>query len=508
MTESVHPLPATLLEPSREPREPLPQTGPALRAVPSSPTTSSTWIPRYRRWAVLLDVLAALTGSTIALLVGRELGLGLFSPAQVTVIAVLAPVLWVLALLQAGTYERRVLGVGPDEYGRMPRAAVGLLAVAAVISAVVYDSWPTSYRLFPVAALPVALAGSLVLRYVLRQRLHRSRLHSGAAMQRAVIVGCHESVVELVDDMRRDPSHGLLPVAACSSSPRSPIPGLALEGPPETALATIAQARADVVVVAHPSELTSQELRRLSWDLEERGVELMVSPGIMEVAGPRLSIRPSASLTLVHVESPTADMGTLAGKVIFDRVMAVLLTLVTLPLVLLIAAAIKVNSRGPILFLQTRVGARGESFRMIKFRSMVVDAEERLAQVRDEADHGNGRLFKRHDDPRVTRVGRVLRRYSLDELPQLWNVALGDMSLVGPRPPLQAEVATYEADAIRRLRVRPGLTGLWQVSGRSDLSWDESLRLDLRYVDNWSLMLDLQILWRTARAVLKGEGAY
>ena len=504
-TESLSPaLPTNVLDPIEvlAPEQPLPQSD------PRTPSAAASWLPHYRRTAVLLDLLAGLTGSASALALSNRLDMSLLSAGQATIVAALAPFVWVLTLLQSGAYERRFLGTGTEEYGRMPRAAIRLLAITAVVGAIAYDSWATTFRLFPIVAVPAALGCSMVLRYALRQHLHRSRLREGAAMQRVAVIGCHEGVLGLIEDMRRDASHGLLPVAACTSTPQSRIGGLDLEGPIDEALGMIDRAQADVVVVAHPSELSPQELRRLSWDLEDRGVELMVSPGIMEVAGPRLSIRPSASLSLVHVESPTADPGARAGKVIFDRVLASALVLVFAPLLLGVALAVRLDSRGPVLFRQTRVGTRGERFQMLKFRSMVVDAEARLAAVRDEGDDGNGRLFKRHDDPRITRIGRILRRYSLDELPQLWNVVRGDMSLVGPRPPLQSEVATYEADAIRRLRVRPGLTGLWQVSGRSDLSWDESLRLDLRYVDNWSLMLDLQILWRTARAVFKGEGAY
>ena len=194
-------------------------------------------------------------------------------------------------------------------------------------------------------------------------------------------------------------------------------------------------------------------------------------------------------------------------KALFDRVLGLLLVLVGLPVLAVVAVLVKIDSRGPILFKQRRIGAQGEPFSMLKFRTMVENAEALLGSLADGND-GNEILFKKRDDPRVTRVGRVLRRYSLDELPQLFNVLRGDMSLVGPRPPLPSEVAKYESDAVRRLRVKPGLTGLWQVSGRSNLSWEESLRLDLRYVDNWSLVLDLQILARTARAVLSGSGAY
>jgi exopolysaccharide biosynthesis polyprenyl glycosylphosphotransferase len=194
-------------------------------------------------------------------------------------------------------------------------------------------------------------------------------------------------------------------------------------------------------------------------------------------------------------------------KRMLDRLLGVALFVALSPLLAAIAIAVKRSSPGPVLFRQLRIGADGRPFQMIKFRSMIEDAEDRRGEL-DRQDEGNGVLFKIRQDPRVTRVGALLRRYSLDELPQLWNVIRGEMSLVGPRPPLLQEVIGYSDDATRRLRVRPGMTGLWQVSGRSDLSWEESLRLDLRYVDNWSLVLDATILWRTLRAVLSRTGAY
>jgi exopolysaccharide biosynthesis polyprenyl glycosylphosphotransferase len=272
-------------------------------------------------------------------------------------------------------------------------------------------------------------------------------------------------------------------------------------------LQAVAETGAHVVaIVSHP-DLSGQALQRLSWALEERDVELIVSPGIIEVAGPRLSIRPVAGLSLLHLERPSVRGGRMLGKVVFDRMVGLLLLTLTAPLLLALAVAVRATSRGPALFRQTRVGVEGREFVMLKFRSMVVDADAKRAALMT-LNEGNGVLFKLRKDPRITRIGGILRRFSLDELPQLVNVVRGDMSLVGPRPPLPEEVAGYSSDASRRLKVRPGLTGLWQVSGRSDLTWEESLKLDLRYTDNWSLALDLSILWRTVRAVFRGAGAY
>jgi len=263
----------------------------------------------------------------------------------------------------------------------------------------------------------------------------------------------------------------------------------------------------DVVAVAADPELAGHSLRKLSWALEQRGIELIVSPGIVEVAGPRISIRPVAGLSLLHLERPSVSGGPHLLKTIFDRVVGCGLLLAVSPILVVTAVLVKLTSRGPVLFRQTRVGRGGEEFKMLKFRTMVADAEARKAEL-VALNEGNGVLFKLRDDPRVTKVGKYLRRFSIDELPQLVNVLRGDMSLVGPRPPLPAEVAQYAIDDARRMLVKPGLTGLWQVSGRSDLTWEESMRLDLRYADNWSIALDLLILWKTARAVLGKDGAY
>ncbi|MDT5031215.1 MAG: hypothetical protein QOC94_1386, partial [Actinoplanes sp.] len=223
--------------------------------------------------------------------------------------------------------------------------------------------------------------------------------------------------------------------------------------------------------------------------------------------GARTTIRPFDGLPMLHVEHPRLHGGVRVVKEIFDRFGALTLLAAFAPLLLGVALWVRCTSRGPVLFRQMRVGRDGREFRIFKFRSMYVDAEARLAELKHLNEH-DGVLFKIREDPRVTPAGRWLRRFSVDELPQLLNVVRGQMSLVGPRPPLPAEVATYPDDVRRRLAVKPGMTGLWQVSGRSDLPWDEAVRLDLRYVENWSLSLDLVILLRTMTAVVRSSGAY
>jgi len=228
----------------------------------------------------------------------------------------------------------------------------------------------------------------------------------------------------------------------------------------------------------------------------------------MEVAGPRLHIRPMTGLPLLHVEEPEFAGARRLVKTVIDRSLATLTFVLLLPLLVVIWVAVRVSSPGPAIFKQVRTGQDGKEFTLLKFRSMYVDAEKRRAELEDRNERAEGLLFKIRNDPRVTPVGRFLRRLSLDELPQLINVIQGTMSLVGPRPPLPEEVALYRDDVRRRLLVKPGLTGLWQISGRSDLDWDESVRLDLRYVENWSFTLDLMILWKTMSAVVRGRGAY
>jgi exopolysaccharide biosynthesis polyprenyl glycosylphosphotransferase len=266
-------------------------------------------------------------------------------------------------------------------------------------------------------------------------------------------------------------------------------------------------AEADTVVVLSCPELDGAALRRLAWRLERDEVDLVVASALVDVAGARTTIRPFDGLPMLHVEHPRLHGGIRLVKDLVDRVASVLLLMLFGPVLLGVALCVRLTSRGPVLFRQVRVGRDGREFRIFKFRSMYVDAESRLAELRHLNEH-DGVLFKMRDDPRVTPIGRWLRRLSLDELPQLLNIVLGHMSLVGPRPPLPDEVALYEDHVRRRLLVKPGLTGLWQVSGRSDLTWEESVRLDLRYVENWSFALDLMILWKTGSAISRGRGAY
>ncbi|GAA3595213.1 sugar transferase [Kineosporia mesophila] len=457
---------------------------------------------RYRRNAILADALSAGAAALLAIMLrfDRE------APGFWAWIPIVLPVIWIGIAGLDRVYERRFLGAGTEEFQRVLRSGVVLFAMIAVTS---YLSRTNVSRSVVVFAVPVTVVGALAARKILRVRLHHARA-AGIGLERTIVLGDAEGARELVHLLRHNTHRGMVPVGIClASSPVTPsdMDGVPVMGGPDDVIEAVEATEAHVVaVVSHP-DLWGHPLRELAWALEDLDVELIVSPGIVEVAGPRLSIRPLAGLSLLHLEQPTATGGDLLVKAVFDRMLGTVILLALSPLLIGLAIAVRVTSPGPALFRQTRVGVGGREFSIYKFRSMVTDAEHRLIDLTTH-DEGNGVLFKMRTDPRVTPLGAFLRRYSLDELPQLINVAKGDMSLVGPRPPLPREVAGYSGDAVRRLRVRPGMTGLWQVSGRSDLSWEQSLLLDLRYVDNWSMTLDLSILWRTVRAVVKGDGAY
>lgn len=325
-----------------------------------------------------------------------------------------------------------------------------------------------------------------------------------------IVVGSAYSAEDLTTVLNREPQAGVRVIGVCV--PRADITraregGLVVIGDLAQVPTLITEYGADAVAVTGSDATRHSYLRELSWALEGAGVELLVHPGLIEVAGPRMHIRPYVGLPLLHVEQPHFTGWRRFVKRAADLTLTSCGLLVIIPLLAILAIAVKAHDGGPILFRQRRVGLDGSTFMMYKFRSMHVDAEARLTELR--ASHPSmGTMFKLADDPRVTPVGRFLRRYSLDELPQLFNVLAGSMSLVGPRPPLRSEVDVYEDHARGRLLVTPGLTGLWQVSGRSLLGWEETVRLDLRYVENWTLTLDFLILWKTIFAVATKKGAF
>ncbi|WP_182883108.1 MULTISPECIES: sugar transferase [unclassified Microbispora] len=437
-----------------------------------------------------------------------RLQLGAYIPVYDLVFGATLTLGWPLVVGLAGGYRARAHGEGTAEFRSVAQGGLGLTAAVAIGA---YLTQTMVARSYVMAMLPLATVLTLLFRHRMRKRLHRLRSR-GEYMRRVVAVGHRQSVQELVLQLRRQPYHGMRVVAACLPNrqfrrQRSDIDGVPVLGDFRDVAAVVDKVDAEAVAVLACPELHGAALRRLAWAIESGGTDLFVAPALMDVAGPRISVRPVAGMPLLHVEHPELEGSRRLVKNAFDRIVAAAFLLVLLVPMLVIAAFVRATSPGPALFRQTRIGRYGREFDMLKFRTMVVDAE-RLKLVLEQSNESDGVLFKIRNDPRITRVGHLLRRYSLDELPQLINVLRGEMSLVGPRPPLPAEVDQYGTDVHRRLVVRPGMTGLWQVSGRSDLSWEESVRLDLRYVENWSLMMDLQVLWKTWSAVTGGRGAY
>jgi exopolysaccharide biosynthesis polyprenyl glycosylphosphotransferase len=445
--------------------------------------------------------------STVPLDAAGSNGTELPSHSGYLLFSLALPVLWVVGLSLNRAYDDKAFGIGSDEFSRVIKAAIGMTAAIALVS---YATKAEVARGYVVLAMPLATILCLVGRYAARKGLHRRRF-TGACMSNVVAVGGEDSVTELITELRRDPHSGLRVVGVCW--PQAVAPGQTHLGIPvlggfDDVDLAVRTTGADAVAVTSSPEMNSARLRRLSWQLERADTDLIVAPGLMEVAGPRLHIRPVTGLPLLHVEEPEFAGVRRLVKGAVDRIGAFFVLLMLSPVILLIAALVRLTTPGPALFRQTRIGRDGREFSMIKFRTMVRNAESLKASLAASNENGDGLLFKMRADPRITPLGRILRKYSLDELPQLFNVLAGSMSLVGPRPPLPAEVAQYGDDVRRRLLVKPGLTGLWQISGRSDLPWEEAVRLDLRYVENWSLMYDLTILWKTLSAVLRGSGAY
>lgn len=416
--------------------------------------------------------------------------------------------IWLVMLMLFHTRDKRVLGHGTVEYRRVAHAtgmAFGILAIGFVI----FQSQGMRTQLL--IALPAGTVGLVLGRWLCRQWLVRQR-QLGEYISRAIVVGRREDVEYVVNAVTKHDLVGYHVVGVTledDASDAVEIGGRTLRavGRPDQAQVVAAQLGADAVIVASTPDGDSTFVKRLAWQLEGTAAELVLSSPLADVAGPRMTLKPVEGLPLIQVEIPTFEGGRYLLKRAMDILVATLALLLVAIVTPFVAIAIKLDTRGPVFFRQRRVGRDGREFWMVKFRSMRSEAEHERHALQ-ELNAGAGPMFKMKDDPRVTRVGRFLRRTSIDELPQFWNVLIGDMSVVGPRPPLTDEVTAYDGKVYRRLYIKPGITGLWQVSGRSDLSWEESVRLDLRYVENWSLMSDLVIMWRTAVVMVKPHGAY
>ena len=476
----------------------------------------AAWSRRYLMLVAAADALvggvaAAVPASISDTLSGQDY--------TVLIISLVGLIVWPTAIALCRGYRRNRIGVGFDEPGAVMRAGMAVVVACAL---------PTGFMAVPSGALdpngvaltiyailklvaigtPFAVLLSLVVRFLARRVLHQLQ-RRGRSLRHVVVVGSFTAAQQLSERIRCEPNAGMKVIGICLPSSELPRPVVAevpVLGSLSQVSAVVRAKGCDAVAVTSDDATRYNYLRELAWSLEGCGVELLVDPGLVEVAGPRMHIRPLMGFPLLHVEEPHFTGWRRVVKRMSDLLLTSVGLLIILPVMLGIAAAIKIQDRGPVIFRQARIGREGKPFTMLKFRSMVVDAEDRKLELMAN-NEGKGGLFKLSHDPRVTRLGRFLRDFSLDELPQLFNVLAGSMSLVGPRPHLASELAQMPTEASRRSLVTPGLTGLWQVSGRSDLEGVDAIRLDLRYVENWSLSLDLQILWKTISAVLARRGA-
>ncbi|MGG7507694.1 sugar transferase [Plantibacter sp. YIM 135249] len=487
----------------------------APSSVASAPAVKSLtqreWALRYRMRLLVSDsvIVVGAILTAFAFRFGIDGTLPDFAQDRYLLLSGLIVAVWLVFLASTRSRDARILGSGVTEYRRVVNSsafAFGILAITFLILKV------DIARGFFILALPIGTLALLVERWLWRKWLVAQR-RAGTYLARAVVVGKRDDVEYVIKQItdRHSVSYDIVGASVVDEDLPHPIATARRQVPVVSHVDGVAQAAAnlsaDAVIIAGPVEGGSDYVRRLGWDLEGTATELVLAARLTDVAGPRIHFRPVEGLPLIHVEIPQFEGGHHILKRALDVTLTTIGLIVIAPFLAIIALLVKLDSPGPAMFAQERVGRNGERFTMYKFRSMVVDAETALPELLQQSE-GNGMLFKMKNDPRVTRVGRVLRKFSLDEFPQLWNVLTGDMSLVGPRPPLVREVEGYERDAHRRLHIKPGLTGMWQVSGRSDLSWEESVRLDLYYVENWSITGDLMILWQTVKVVLRPVGAY
>jgi exopolysaccharide biosynthesis polyprenyl glycosylphosphotransferase len=473
--------------------------------VLSREVTSPRWERRYAAAVVAVDVVSIAISVAAGLTIGYANSFA--DPRAALTLAVVTCAGTCCALFISRAWDPRILGQGSEEFNRLIRAVASSLVVLGLVGCALSAPGirPWVFVVIPAAGLLAALG-----RHLLRRGLHAIRREQ-RCMHDLLAVGDDQAVAQLIDRTRQDVHRGWVVKGACVSSgtgtgETQEIAGVPVVGDLDAVAATVLGGGYRVVAVAPSPGWSGHRLQQLAWDLEGSGVELLVQPGLMEIAGPRLHVTPVDGLPLLRLTEPAFTGIPLLIKGAVDRILALALVIIVAPLLVAIAVAVRLDG-GPVFYRQVRVGRNGQPFRMLKFRSMVVDADRQRAELVPDND-GAGPLFKLKNDPRTTRAGRLLRRYSLDELPQLFNVIGGSMSLVGPRPPLPDEVASYSRAAMRRLKLKPGLTGLWQISGRSDLTWEQAIKLDLRYVENWNLALDVQILCRTMGAVIRGDGAY
>ena len=479
-------------------------------------TRLASWTNGYRARLVFTDtaVIVAVVCASQALRFNGSARVVLdgFGSISYWVVSAVLSVLWWSAIGINGAWDLTILGVGASEYGRILRASLYLFGFVAIAS---YLTQAEIARSYLAIALPLGLFGLLGGRWVWRQLLREYR-RMGSHLSSVLVVGGSTSSASLANRLRSEPSAGFRVAGLClpggtefgCDQVEAVEDGFPVVGDLNDVMGAISRCRADMVAVATSEAFGAEEVRSLAWQLEGTGVGLALVPALTDVAGPRIHIRPVAGLPLMYVEEPVFRGPKLILKTAMDFVLAALALLLLSPVFVAVSIGIKITGHGPVFFRQERVGLAGKHFRVWKFRSMMHGAEKKFAEAKTTANQQSEVFYKSANDSRITPIGRFLRRTSIDELPQLFNVICGQMSLVGPRPLVPGEGAGVGSYLERRMLVRPGMTGLWQVSGRSDASPEERIRLDFYYVENWSVAGDLLIMARTVRTVLGRHGAY
>ncbi len=460
--------------------------------------SSLNWKPNLRKNISIVDFISLLFAVTLILTLRfPQTWQGELSAYETRNIflALLVLVSWLFFLWFNGSRDTNILGFGADEYKRLINATLFSFTSIAFIS---YIFKLEISRAFILLVFPFGLITLFVSRRMLRSRLLKARSE-----------GRYLSKVLLLHSGENDPVESRLSIASHAGFDVvykvQTLEGLKLDF--KQIVAKAIENNCDQIMVGQSAIISAAELRKLGWALEETSIDLIVAPAVTEIAGPRLKVSNVEGLPLLHLEQPVFSGVSRVTKRLLDLVLSVIGLIVISPFLLIVALIIKFYDRGSIFYTQKRIGQNNKEFSVYKFRTMYEGSHEQRGKVMAETNK-DPRLAKDPQDPRVTKPGLFLRRWSIDEIPQIINVLKGEMSLVGPRPPLAEEVNQYEKSEKRRLLVKPGLTGLWQVSGRSELDWEDAVRLDLYYVENWSLTLDILIIIRTAAAVWRGEGAY
>lgn len=473
------------------------------------------WQRGYARRLVAIDMLGIVLAVGLAQWLrfgGLSAEIAAYRYIHYTAVSGGIAIIWMVALSINHSRSHRVIGAGAEEYRRVLLATLAVFGGVAIVSMLLKLQIARGYLMI---ALPAGLSLLVLFRWAARLAVQNAREKYGRCITRVLVVGSGSAVRDLTTSFAREPKSEYEVVGACIPGPikrtKIDVPGVGTIptfGDESNVASAVIATKSHAVAVTATDRLDGRGIRDLSWELEELNVDLLVAPGVVDVAGPRLQMRPVCGLPLIHVEKPQYHGAKRFQKRLFDVVFSGSALLFGLPVLLAVALAVKLTSKGPVFYRQERIGLDGHAFEMIKFRTMVDGADKMVDKLRALNDSEGGVLFKIREDPRVTPLGKLLRKYSIDELPQFINVFKRDMSVVGPRPPLANEVSSYDDYARRRLLVRPGITGLWQISGRSDLSWEDSVRLDMFYVENWSMIADLLIAIKTVKVMLSHSGAY